>query len=323
MCQGPESNRCVLSEQQRRQGSEAAVIMDEVRKYSIGDMAKLCGIPARQLRYYDQIGLVKPNYRNPDTGYRYYTEDQMEMLFFLKELKNIGISNDSMQRVVINRDVDQMVEELQLNLTLVEQEIQAALTKYRNIVNALVLNTKALAYLNGQEAIDSDEYGYYWIRVHRIPEMKVLYRRYEGSTQAENRNDYPGRVIDLSRTAEDKGIKLAETKMSIWHGYSIEDMISGNMNAEGTYEIAREIKEHTIADDGECIKTIGGFNAICTINNGDASTFRDAYATIQKWAENHNIAISDVMMEEYLTDTFLTMDKSRHSTRVIVPIVEM
>ena len=57
-----------------------------MKTYTIGEMAKVCGISARQLRYYDQIGVIRPNYRNPDNGYRYYTEDQIELLFFLNEL---------------------------------------------------------------------------------------------------------------------------------------------------------------------------------------------------------------------------------------------
>ena len=61
--------------------------MKEKKLYTIGDMAKLCGISARQLRYYDQLGIIRPSYRNPDNGYRLYTDDQIEMLFFLKELK--------------------------------------------------------------------------------------------------------------------------------------------------------------------------------------------------------------------------------------------
>ena len=142
--------------------------MKRPKTYSIGAMARLCGISPRQLRYYDQIGLIKPKYRNPETGYRYYTEDQIELLFFLNELRNIGISNESIPRLFINRDVEQLVQELQLNLAMVEQEIQASLNRYHSIVNALVMNTRTLAYLTGQEAIDSSRYQHFWISVNWV-----------------------------------------------------------------------------------------------------------------------------------------------------------
>ena len=189
--------------------------MNDIKLFTIGDMAKLCGISARQLRYYDQIGVIRPSYRNPSNGYRYYTQDQIEPLFFLKELKDLGISNDSVQRLFINRDVEQLVQELQINLHSVEQEIQAALARYRNIVNALVHNTKALAYLHGQEAIESAVYGQYWISITRIPPTKILFIRYENELDHNDRNDYINRVVDLMRLAESMHLKLGDSRMFI------------------------------------------------------------------------------------------------------------
>lgn len=90
--------------------------MKEIKKYTIGDMAKLCGVSPRQLRYYDQRGLIKPSFKNPKTGYRYYTEDQIEAVFYINELKNTGVSNESIQRLCEKRNVDQLVQELQAYL---------------------------------------------------------------------------------------------------------------------------------------------------------------------------------------------------------------
>ena len=47
---------------------------------SIGDLARLKGINIQSLRYYDRIGVLKPAYVNPDTGYRYYTPEQIIIL---------------------------------------------------------------------------------------------------------------------------------------------------------------------------------------------------------------------------------------------------
>ena len=47
---------------------------------SIGDVARLKGVNIQSLRYYDRIGVLKPAYVNPDTGYRYYTPEQIIIL---------------------------------------------------------------------------------------------------------------------------------------------------------------------------------------------------------------------------------------------------
>ncbi|MDL2233419.1 MerR family DNA-binding transcriptional regulator [Ruminococcaceae bacterium OttesenSCG-928-L11] len=44
---------------------------------SIGEMAKITGINMKCLRYYDRIGVLKPVFTNPESGYRYYSVCQL------------------------------------------------------------------------------------------------------------------------------------------------------------------------------------------------------------------------------------------------------
>ena len=39
---------------------------------SIGEFSKICQVSAKTLRYYDEIGLLRPEEINPENGYRYY-----------------------------------------------------------------------------------------------------------------------------------------------------------------------------------------------------------------------------------------------------------
>ncbi len=296
--------------------------MKRPKTYSIGAMARLCGISPRQLRYYDQIGLIKPKYRNPETGYRYYTEDQIELLFFLNELRNIGISNESIPRLFINRDVEQLVQELQLNLAMVEQEIQASLNRYHSIVNALVMNTRTLAYLTGQEAIDSSRYQHFWISVNWVPESRVLYNEYTDEEHAGVLQDYIGHVVELSRQAEAMGLKLGDTKLSIREHCDLTALSEGVPGAARTYQIAREILNKNVEDQPGHIKRFGGYNALCTVSTGDPGSLTDAYKVLREWAVDHSIALSDTVIEEYMADTFTSTDRTRYVTRIIIPVQE-
>lgn len=47
--------------------------------YSIRELSEIAGVSARTLRYYDQIGLLKPAYTN-EAGYRFYGEQEINML---------------------------------------------------------------------------------------------------------------------------------------------------------------------------------------------------------------------------------------------------
>lgn len=63
-------------------------------EYTILKLANLAGISTRTLRYYDEIGLLKPS-RKEDSGYRIYGEDEVDRLqqiLFYREL-GVGLSD--------------------------------------------------------------------------------------------------------------------------------------------------------------------------------------------------------------------------------------
>lgn len=56
----------------------------EQQLVSIGEMAKLCGVSVRALRYYEEADLLVPVLVNPDSGYRYYNPRQMYLADLIK-----------------------------------------------------------------------------------------------------------------------------------------------------------------------------------------------------------------------------------------------
>src|SRR5262249_60472628 len=62
------------------------------RHYHIGEFAELGGVSAKTLRFYDEIGLLRPASVDPRTRYRLYSPNQLEDLASILALKNLGIS---------------------------------------------------------------------------------------------------------------------------------------------------------------------------------------------------------------------------------------
>ena len=58
---------------------------------SIGDVSRLSGVGVKALRYYEKIGIFKPAYINPETGYRYYVHDQILFLDMIQLCLEIGL----------------------------------------------------------------------------------------------------------------------------------------------------------------------------------------------------------------------------------------
>ncbi len=58
----------------------------------IGDFSRLSRVSVKALRYYDEIGLLKPVEVDRFTGYRYYSADQLPRLNRIVALKDLGLS---------------------------------------------------------------------------------------------------------------------------------------------------------------------------------------------------------------------------------------
>mgnify|MGYP001074839526 FL=1 len=54
--------------------------MDKKDLFQIGDVAKMFHLSVGSLRHYEKIGLLKPEYTDKETGYRYYGMQQFEVL---------------------------------------------------------------------------------------------------------------------------------------------------------------------------------------------------------------------------------------------------
>ncbi len=66
----------------------------------IGDFAKLTRLSVQTLRYYDDLGLLKPVEVDRYTGYRYYACDQLPRLNRILALKDLGLSLEQVGRLL-------------------------------------------------------------------------------------------------------------------------------------------------------------------------------------------------------------------------------
>ena len=64
----------------------------------IGDFSKLSRVSVKTLRFYDEMGLLKPVEVDRFTGYRYYEFDQLPRLYRILALKDLGFSLEEIGR---------------------------------------------------------------------------------------------------------------------------------------------------------------------------------------------------------------------------------
>ncbi|WZL81881.1 helix-turn-helix domain-containing protein [Vallitaleaceae bacterium 9-2] len=58
---------------------------------SIGEVSKIKKVSVKSLRYYGKLGILPPAYVNPETGYRYYSSDQLIIVDLISICIDFGI----------------------------------------------------------------------------------------------------------------------------------------------------------------------------------------------------------------------------------------
>ncbi|MFJ8064465.1 MerR family transcriptional regulator [Psychrobacillus sp. NPDC096426] len=88
--------------------------------YSIGNLAKLSNTTVRTLRYYDEIGLLAPSQLS-EGGHRYYEEKDVIKLHYIKLLKEMGFSLNSIRQMLEDQHLSHK-EALTMQLKVLELE---------------------------------------------------------------------------------------------------------------------------------------------------------------------------------------------------------
>jgi DNA-binding transcriptional MerR regulator len=65
----------------------------------IGQLARAAGFTEKTLRFYDEIGLLRPSGRS-SSGYRLYDEQAIERLRFVRKAQGLGLSLDDMRTIL-------------------------------------------------------------------------------------------------------------------------------------------------------------------------------------------------------------------------------
>lgn len=106
--------------------------------FQIGEFSRIARVSTRQLRHYDELGLLKPVRIDPETGYRYYSVTQLPQLNRILVLKDLGLTLDQIVRLM-NQDISaaEIHGMLTMKKTQIEQTLRDELSRILNIEDRL------------------------------------------------------------------------------------------------------------------------------------------------------------------------------------------
>ena len=268
---------------------------------TIGEFSKICEVSTNTLRYYAEVGLILPSEVNQDTGYRYYTIDQLETMLYINRLKEYQFSLDEI-KIILQYDDKQnellytKMLEKKAEIELQAQALQNKLSQMEMDINHLKQGKHMMVYLKDIE-----------VRLVEMPKMTLLSIR-----KSVLKSDFPCAYMDcfgrLFHEIQEKHLTMSAYPMVLFH--SDEFTLEG-LDTEFAVPIKGCTNGTSDFNPGLCLKS--------TLK-GSYVDLPSVYAKQMKWAEREGYENAGPLFECYLNSLDSVTDESELITDVYFPI---
>jgi DNA-binding transcriptional MerR regulator len=109
--------------------------------FRIGEFSRIARVSMRLLRYYDEIGLLRPVRTDPSNGYRYYAGAQLSQLNRILVLRELGLSLEQIGRALEDAV---SVQELRGMLLMRRSDIERAMAEQAQALRLIESRITAL-----------------------------------------------------------------------------------------------------------------------------------------------------------------------------------
>ena len=153
-------------------------------EYSIQELSRLSGVTTRTLRWYDQIGLLKPS-RVAESGYRYYGKAEVDRLQDILYYRALGVELARIKECLDDPSFDRLAA-LKRHLAALEAE--------RERLEKLIRSVKDTIGAEERNEIMSDEQKFEAFKQRTVAHNEEVYG-------AEIRSKYGDETVDAANAA--------------------------------------------------------------------------------------------------------------------------
>jgi effector-binding domain-containing protein len=267
--------------------------------FKIGDFSRLSRISVKALRYYDEIGLLKPVKVDQFTGYRNYSADQLPRLNYIVALKDTWLSLEEIATLINNslnhtqmRDIF-ILKQAELRQRLSEE--QKRLEQVENLLRQIEKEGK-------------------------MPDYKVVVKKIEPQLVASVRGILPaygeiGQFYgEIFKHLTKKIIfKPAAATMLICYDSEYKEK-------DVDVELCVPIKKSIPGSDRVKVYEMPEIDAACIVHKGPYENLNEAYGALMGWIDKNTYQITGPSRELYLTSPYDTEDKAKYVTEIQFPV---
>jgi DNA-binding transcriptional MerR regulator len=236
----------------------------------IGDFSKFSRVSVKTLRFYDEMGLLKPIEVDRFTGYRYYEFDQLPRLYRILALKDLGFSLEEIGRLLVDDlSTEQMRGMLKLRQAEIRQRVDEEAERLERVERWL------------RQIEQEDSMSKYDVVIKKIEPTRVASVRGVVPTPPDQRALWD----ELMGYLQQKDARMIGPPMAIYHDKEFKER-------DWDIEVVMPIAEDLASDKRVKVHDLPAFEKMaCVVHTGPFATIGEAYDAIAKWVDQNGYQI--------------------------------
>lgn len=281
--------------------------MNQVYKFSIREVSEICNIPSKTLRYYDEIELVVPEYRDEVNRYRYYSKNQLITLCIVRKLRAMDFGLKEIQNIITGNNAGDLEKNIELKLTDLLDEINCLQKKYAATNSFLKRLKTGVDILNIKDEITLED-----ITLEEIPETNLVYTR-KTMANYSNIDVSVHRWVEILDLCEKLNLKNKGSIIVTYYCNPLEQFLYTDTDIE--FGITVET-----VDEKDCFRAFGSFTAATAIHVGNYADIIHTHIRLVQWINQNQYKIIGPVSEEFIISPLDINNIEEHVTKIIIPI---
>jgi DNA-binding transcriptional MerR regulator len=274
--------------------------------FKIGEFSKLVQVPVPTLRYYDQVGLLKPVEVDRFTGYRYYSASQLPRLHRILALKSLGFSLEQIG-VVLAEELtpEQMRGMLRLRHAQISQQLV-------EVQSQLVEVEVRLQQIEREEQISTYDVILKQVEPQLVASVRAILPSHSASGSL-FREVYEALGPHAGEALGPHPGESGQT-LVLWYDTEFKDH-----DVDGA---AAFILRCRVPESGRMrVHELPAATMAATVHHGPYNTLGEAHEAILKWIEANGYRIVGPDREVYLYNTMpIRLDDPSYVTELQYPV---
>ena len=274
--------------------------MEMSKLFRIGDVAKLFHLSVSSLRHYEEEGLLVPEYIDKDTGYRYYSTRQFEVLNTIRYLRALDMPLSEIADFLQNRDIERIEEKLRHQKDVVIEK-QKELNRIERKID------KRLHQLHDASTCKLDT-----VTLRNFPSCRMVWM--EDSLKIKGFLDMETPIRKLESSEAEAVVFLGKVGV----GISVQNLNSGNYEQYDGVFLVLDEEDHF---DG---KTILLPEAMCVSVRfrGSHPQAPAQYDKLMRYIHKNKLSVAGFSREITMIDYGITNDIEKFVTEISIPVTK-